>query len=148
MGAAELAAFFACIAPLRDKIGVMFLQLPPRFGPHELPRLQAFLATLPGDHHYAVELRHELFFAGGAEEDAVVELLRERGVDLVVMDTRGVHASKSLAFADVRGRKPNLPVVMRATAARPLVRFVPHEVFDESRALLAPWASKLAAWIA
>ncbi len=175
---AEVAELLDRVAPLGEKLGTLFLQLPPRFGPAQLPQLRAFLAGLPAGFHYAVELRDEAFFRAGPpgerseplrtaerfarrstegarppderlpEEDEAVALLRERGVDLVVMDTRGVHASKSLAFADVRGRKPNLPVVMRATAARPLVRFVPHEVFDESRPLLEPWARQLAAWIA
>lgn len=146
--AADVAAFLDRVSPLGELLGTLFLQLPPRFGPGQLPLLRAFLAALPAGFHYAVELRDEAFFRAGPEEDDAVALLRERGVDLVVMDTRGVHASKSLAFADVRGRKPNLPVVMRATASRPLVRFVPHETFDESRGLLEPWAQKLAAWIA
>lgn len=145
--AAEVATFLDRVAPLGDKLGTLFLQLPPRFGPAQLPRLRAFLAALPAGFHYAVELRDEAFFRAGPEEDEAVALLRERGVDLVVMDTRGVHAGKSLALADVRARKPNLPVVMRATASRPLVRFVPHETFDENRPLLEPWCRRLAGWI-
>jgi uncharacterized protein YecE (DUF72 family) len=146
--AGDVATFLDRVAPLGELLGTLFLQLPPRFGPAQLPLLRAFLAALPAGFRYAVELRDEAFFRAGPEEGEAVALLRERGVDLVVMDTRGVHASKSLAFADVRGRKPNLPVVMRATAARPLVRFVPHETFDESRPLLEPWSRQLAAWIA
>ena len=56
---------------------------------------------------------------------------RAVAIDLVVMDTRGSHASQSLAFADVRARKPSLPVILRATAAQPLVRFVPHETWSD-----------------
>jgi hypothetical protein len=33
----------------------------------------------------------------------------------------------------VRARKPKLPVIMRATASRPIVRCVPHESFDAGR---------------
>jgi uncharacterized protein YecE (DUF72 family) len=145
--AGDLATFFACIAPLRDKIGMLFLQLPPRFGPRELPRLHQFLSTLPRDHHYAVELRHELFFAGGREEDEVVELLRERDVDLVMMDARGLHSGHSLEHVDVRARKPNLPVIMRATSSHPFVRCVPHEELARSRAHAEQWATQLATWI-
>ena len=75
-------------------------------------------------------------------------MLGERGVDLVVMDTRGIHASANPAFADVRGKKPALPVVARASADRPLVRFVPHECFDDSRVHAGEWARTLAGWIA
>ena len=146
--AADVATFLDRVAPLGDKLGTLFLQLPPRFGAGQLPLLRDFLGVLPAGFHYAVELRDEAFFRPGPTEDEALSLLRERGVDLVVMDTRGIHASKSLAFADIRGRKPALPVVMRATAARPLVRFVPHETFDENRPLLEPWCRRLAAWIA
>jgi uncharacterized protein YecE (DUF72 family) len=145
--AADVIAFFTCIEPLRDKVGQLFLQLPPRFGPRELPRLRAFLAALPRDYHYAVELRHELFFARGAEEDDAVELLRQSGVDLVMMDARGLHSGHSLSQADVRARKPNLPVIMRATSSSPFVRCVPHEDFGASRHLVEPWARQLATWI-
>jgi uncharacterized protein YecE (DUF72 family) len=146
--AGDVATFLDRVSPLGELLGTLFLQLPPRFGVEQLPLLRAFLGALPADFRYAVELRDEAFFRAGREEDEAVALLRERGVDLVIMDTRGIHASKSLMFADVRGRKPSLPVVMRATAAQPLVRFVPHETFDESRHLLEPWSRQLAAWIA
>lgn len=145
--APEVATFLDRVSPLGAKLGTLFLQLPPRFGPGELERLRGFLAALPGGFHYAVELRHELFFAGGAEEDEVVELLRERAIDLVMMDARGLHSGHSLEQADVRARKPNLPVVMRATASRPLVRCVPHESFEAGRHFVEPWAQMLARWI-
>ena len=147
---AEVADFFDRIAPLAaaNKLGSLFLQLPPRFGPQHLPLLRTFLAALPRSYTYSVELRHDLFFAGGHEEDEAVELLRELGVDLVMMDARGLHSGSSLAMADVRARKPNVPVIMRATASHPLVRCVPHESFDASRHLVEPWARQVASWIA
>ena len=145
--AGEVGEFVARIAPLGERLGTLFLQLPPRFGPGELPRLRAFLAALPHGFHYAVELRHDLFFAGGPEEDEAVALLRELAIDMVMMDARGLHRGKSLTVADVRARKPNLPVVMRATAERPFVRCVPHESFEEGRSLVEPWAIQLATWI-
>lgn len=146
---AELDEFIDRIRPLGDKLGSLFLQLPPRFGPAELPALRTFLSGLPrGFASYAVELRHDLFFAGGPEEDDAVALVRELGVDLVMMDARGLHSGNTLAVADVRARKPNLPVIMRTTAEHPLIRFVPHESFEAGRHFLEPWAPRLAAWIA
>lgn len=145
---AEVSEFIARIAPLEHKLGSLMLQLPPRFGPGQLATLQAFLAQLPAGFHYAVELRHDVFFAGGPEEDEAVALLRERNVDLVMMDARGLHAGNSLAQADVRARKPKLPVIMRATASRPIVRCVPHESFEAGRHFVEPWAGQVAKWIA
>jgi len=144
---AEVGEFIDRVAPLGAKLGSLMLQLPPRFGPAQLAALATFLDALPAGFHYAVELRHDLFFAGGPEEDDAVALLRERQVDLVMMDARGLHAGNSLAAADVRARKPKLPVVMRATASRPIVRCVPHESFEAGRHLVEPWVPQLAKWI-
>ena len=144
----EVATFLDRVAPLGDKLGTVFLQLPPQFDGTRLPRLASFLASLPAGGRYAVEFRHEAYFGGGSEDREAIELLRARGVDLVVMDARGVHAGHSLALADVRARKPNLPVIMRATAAQPLVRCVPHESFDAARPFVEPWAAQIARWIA
>jgi uncharacterized protein YecE (DUF72 family) len=144
---ADVATFIDRVAPLGDKLGTLMLQLPPRFDGSVLPRLRGFLAGLPAGLDYAVELRHEVFFRDGPEQTEVLELLRERRIDLVMMDTRGVHAGKSLRFADVRARKPNLPVQVRTTANRPIVRCVPHEDFAAARPLVEPWAPQIARWI-
>ncbi len=145
--AGDVTTFLDRVGPLGELLGTLFLQIPPRFGPEHLPRLEAFLAALPSEFHYAVEVRHDTFFAGGPAEVALLELLVARGVDLVIMDTRGIHASHSLEHAEARDKKPNLPVVMRATATRPFVRCVPHDVFDQGRHLVEPWAAQVATWI-
>ena len=144
--APEVATFLERIAPLGERIGTLFLQLPPRFD--DVARLAAFLAALPREHHYAVELRHESFFADTPQQRDVLALLRDRAIDLVTMDARGLHSGHSLSLADVRQRKPDLPVVARATADRPFVRCVPHEMFSESLRFVEPWARQVADWIA
>jgi uncharacterized protein YecE (DUF72 family) len=144
---AEVATFLDRVAPLGALLGTLFLQLPPRFDGGQLPRLRAFLDGLPAGFDYAVELRHEAFFRDGGDQTAALELLRERRIDLVTMDTRGLHAGHSLALADVRARKPKLPVMVRTTADRPIVRCVPHEQLDAQRAVVESWAPVVAGWI-
>lgn len=144
----EVDEFLGRIAPLGTTLGTLVVQLPARFDGSHVARLAAFLDGLPRDQNYAVELRHEAFFADTAAARAAIELLGERRVDLVMLDTRGVHSSKSLMMADVRARKPLLPVIVRTTGARPIVRCVPHEVFDDGRHFVEPWAPELARWIA
>ena len=143
--AGDVAIFLDRIAPLEHKLGTLFLQLPPHFDASHLARLARFLATLPSGPRYAVELRHDDFFEPG--DHVVFELLRERGVDLVTMDTRGLHSGHSLELAEVRTRKPKFPVVMRSTAMQPLVRCVPHEVFSDGAHFVEPWAAQVARWI-
>jgi uncharacterized protein YecE (DUF72 family) len=146
--AGEVATFLDRIAPLGARLGTLMLQLPPRFEPAQLPRLRDFLAALPAGLDYAVELRHEAFLRDGRDRAELIALLVERGVDLVIMDTRGLHAGHALALAAVRARKPNLPVIARATAQRPIVRCVPHEQLDAARHFVEPWAAQVARWIA
>jgi uncharacterized protein YecE (DUF72 family) len=141
---AEVREFLDRIAPLRETIGTLFVQLPPKFGTAALPKLRAFLDALPGEHTYGVEVRDEALLASAE----LMEMLAERGVDLVNMDTRGIQATTNPALAEVRGKKPALPVIYRATAARPLVRFVPHEAWAESAGDAARWAEVLAGWLA
>jgi uncharacterized protein YecE (DUF72 family) len=143
----EVARFLDRVAPLGAALGALFLQLPPRFEPALLPRLRGFLAGLPRGYPYAVEPRHAAFFAGGGAEAVLLALLRDAGVDLVTMDARGLHAGKSLALAEVRARKPDLPVAIRATGARPIVRCVPHEQLDAARGFVEPWAAQIVHWI-
>jgi uncharacterized protein YecE (DUF72 family) len=143
-----VAEFIDRIAPLEAKLGTLCVQLPPRFEGSHLARLAAFLDALPQGFRYAVEPRHEAFFAGGPADQAAMAMLRERGIDLVIMDTRGLQSGHSLTMAPVRERKPALPVIVRATASRPIVRCVPHETFDEGRAFVEPWAEHVARWIA
>ncbi|CAN5561869.1 DUF72 domain-containing protein [soil metagenome] len=144
----EVDEFLGRIEPLGSLLGTLMLQLPPRCDGTQLARLAGFLDALPRDFTYAVEPRHEEFFTGGDADAALQALLHERKIDLVVMDTRGLHRTHSLQLADVRGRKPALPVIMRTTANRPIVRFVPHEAFAESTPEAIAWAAQVARWIA
>lgn len=136
--------FLARLHPLRDVLGTLMVQLPPMFDASMLPVLAAFLDRLPRSLELAVEFRHASLIMS---EDAYA-LLADRGVDLVVMDTRGMRASQSLEFADVRARKPDLPLVVRATGMRPIVRCVPHERFADSAAVVGEWAAVIAKWLA
>lgn len=140
-------AFVQQLEPLGAKLGTLTLQLPPRFGPKQLDRLGSFLRALPSGRRYAVELRHPAFFAGGDEQRAADELLTELGVDSVILDARGLHASEDPALAEVRASKPNLPLVVRATGPQPIVRLVPGEDFEASRSFVEPWLEQLAAWV-
>jgi uncharacterized protein YecE (DUF72 family) len=139
--------FLQRIAPLGRRLGPLMLQLPPRFGFKQLPRLGEFLRALPRDFCYAVELRHPVFFAGGDEDRAAAALLGELGVDAVSMDARGLHASDDPALSEVRDRKPDLPIILRATGPNPMVRFVPHPDFNAGARFLQPWLEALPKWI-
>ena len=103
---------------LGGRLGPILFQLPPNLK-KDLPRLRAFLATLPEGRRYTVEFRHETWF-----HDEVFEVLRERDIPLCI--------TEQPEFAS--------PVV--ATASWGYARL--HR-FDYDDAALAAWAERIAA---
>jgi len=145
----EAHAFLERIAPLRDKLGPLMIQLPPNFGARELPRLEAFLEDLPRDLRYAVELRDPELAREGMPARIVDDLLDDAGVGRVIMDTRplrdgpGDHPDIQAA----RHKKPNLPVREEALSDDPIVRIVFHPDPRVNERWLERWSKILAHWI-
>ena len=71
----------AAAATLGERLGPILFQLPP-FLKKDLPRLEAFLATLPPSVKAAVEFRHESWFT-----DDVYAALKARNAALCVADS-------------------------------------------------------------
>jgi uncharacterized protein YecE (DUF72 family) len=80
---AGLARFFARVDPLAHKLGPILFQLPPNFAVN-VPRLSAFLATLPPAHRYAFEFRDQSW-----NQSEVLELLRKSKIAYCVFDLAG-----------------------------------------------------------
>jgi len=78
--AEPLAEFFASVAPLGHRTGVVLFQCPPNYK-EDLVRLREFLALLPEGRRCAFEFRHE-----SCRSDATLEALAERGVSWCVAD--------------------------------------------------------------
>ena len=143
----ETAAFMDLLATLQDRIGPSFLQLPPAFGPRDLPALDEYLTALPNAFHYAVEIRHNLFFAEA--ENELTAVLKSHRANRVVFDTRGLHSATidDPAGREAQRKKPKVPVRFVATGRFPFVRFVGHPEVHENLPLLSEWAPVVANWI-
>jgi uncharacterized protein YecE (DUF72 family) len=70
---------------LRDRLGPILVQLPPRWTP-DLPRLAEFLAAAPRAQRLAIEFRDPRWLTS-----ATFELLRERGAALCIHDALADH---------------------------------------------------------
>lgn len=142
------AEFFQRLAPLADRIGQYWLQLPATFSPRDLPALWAFLDALPAEFTYGVEVRHPQFFAKGEEEQRLNRGLHDRGVNRTILDSRPVHGApaRSEAMVDAQRKKPRVPVHAVVTASSPMVRFIGSDDMVQSRSLFADWLKKLPAW--
>ena len=78
--ASEVEYFFGVASTLGERLGPVLVQLPPNLK-RDLPRLEAFLATLPAGARPAFEFRHASWF-----EDDVFEALRAKGAALCVAE--------------------------------------------------------------
>jgi uncharacterized protein YecE (DUF72 family) len=146
---AETEHFLTLMAPLGERLGSYFLQLPPSFGASELSTLERFLAALPPDFQYAVEVRHPDFFDDGPTEAALNTLLTDLHVDRVDFDVRGLRSATTTDefTREAQQKKPDVPVRFVATAQRPFVRYVAHPDVEANLPLLTEWAGVVAGWI-
>jgi len=78
--ASEVEYFFGVASTLGERLGPVLVQLPPNLK-KDLPRLEAFLATLPAGARPAFEFRHASWF-----EDDVFDALRGTGAALCVAE--------------------------------------------------------------
>lgn len=142
----EVAQQLALLSPLKEKLGVMMLQLPASFGPEKLSILDTFLAALPQELNIAVEVRHLAFFAKGDEEKALNQLLIRHGANRIIMDTRALFTgsldaggtNRRAMLEEVREKKPRVPVNVIATGHTPIVRFVGNDIDDDNQRCLLP----------
>ncbi len=146
---AELRVFLERIAPLRECMGPLSVQLPASFEPEDLPVLDRFLAEVPRDVSWSVEVRHRDFEADGPAEREVNDLLHRHGVDRVLIDTRALFAAppKTREEHEAWENKPRLAVRPVATAADPVVRFIGQSNAEATAHHWQPWVAKVAAWI-
>jgi uncharacterized protein YecE (DUF72 family) len=100
--AGPMAELLTACEPLGGRLGAIFFQCPPNMKA-ELPRLETFLASLPKDHRYAFEFRHETW-----NTDEVRDLLRTHDAAWCVADTDEIpctFARTARDFAYLRLRK-------------------------------------------
>lgn len=146
----QVADFIALLAPLHDKLGLLTLQLPARFGPEGLHRLQAFFNRLPGEFRYALEVRHPDFFAKGEAERALNRMLMEKGINRIMLDSRPLFSvpATTAAMIDAQGKKPRLPVHLLATARAPVVRLIGLPDPAANHPFLPGWLPHWQQWLA
>jgi uncharacterized protein YecE (DUF72 family) len=144
----QLSEFLHRMEPLFDVLGPTSIQLPASFGPDQLPTLTDFLASLPQDWPWAVEVRHPDFFADpfGPRLD---EVLRHAGVDRVTLDSRALFAGPSVTTEEIEAfrRKPRLPVRPIRTGTQPIVRFIGQNDPSANPPFWQPWLRPVADWL-
>lgn len=144
-----LAEFCDRIRPLGSRVGPISIQLPGSFGPRDLPDLEEFLALVPDDLPWSVEVRHPELHEPGPAQQRLNDLLHDRGSDRVVLDTRALFAGPWRTAAEIEAweRKPRLPVRPVVTGNRPVVRFIGQTEADANPEYWAPWVERVSRWL-
>ena len=108
---AATLAFVERMRGLGERLGSMFLQLPPTFAPKQLSQLETWLGFWPPDVRLAVEVRHPAFFEK-EQSLALNTLLNQHRAARVIMDTRPIRVGPEdeQGVLQARERKPDLPV--------------------------------------
>ena len=142
-------SFIEQLAPLRDKLGMLMLQLPAACGPEQLNGLALLLSALPKDLQYGVEVRHPAFFAKGEAERQLNRLLLEHKANRIIMDSRAVFSCPPTtpALADAQQKKPQVPVHIISTGCAPVIRFIGHPEPDYNRRFWQPWLPRIQGWL-
>lgn len=133
---------------LAEKLGPMFLQLPPTYSPEEGPDLAIFLNAWrrEGGHPLLVEVRHADWYRE-APRERLDTLLARLGMGRVVLDTRPLYAGGDDPQASSERKKPALPLYAAAPGTVAMVRFISHPDPARNTAYLEGWAAQVHAWL-
>jgi uncharacterized protein YecE (DUF72 family) len=127
----ETEAFLESIAAFENHLGPAFLQLGEMFGPQQKEALYTYLAALPPDVSYFLEVRHPGWFADEKQADELFQTLMALNIGLVITDTPG---------------RRDL-VHMRLTVPRFFLRFVCNGVHPTSFSRSDAWIEQMQRWL-
>ncbi|WP_293266362.1 DUF72 domain-containing protein [Neptunomonas sp.] len=141
--------FLNRIAPLEDKLGVLWLQLNASFSPSDINRLETFIQNLPAGFNYGIEVRHTGFFLKDDTEKRFNQILMRNSINRVTFDTRALfaHACNDPVTQEALRSKPRMPVHAIATGQQPFVRIITPLNIKNGYAYIEPWIKKTLQWI-
>jgi uncharacterized protein YecE (DUF72 family) len=140
-------AFITQIQGLGDKLGVMFMQLPPNYSPAGFADLTAFLTGLSRDSvSITLEVRHLDWFKSPHRE-RLNELLTRLGIGRVILDSRSIYEAAKSGEVTIACKKPHVPIDLTLTAPFTLIRYVSHPVQSANQIWLEGWAEQIQVWL-
>ncbi len=139
--------FMDRVARLEDKLGCIFVQLPPNYSPIYWQDLVNFLQALPRDKsRFAVEVRHLDWFAE-KDDRCLNKLLTNLGMARVILDTRPVYNCPEDPQLNSLRKKPLVPLVPEMTTDFTLIRFISHPQAEYNSKYLEEWVKQIDRWL-
>jgi len=150
--AERAAAFIDVMSQLGQRLGPMFLQLPPRYSPRQFDDLKTFLEAWPSEVRLGVEVRHLDWFEPPHNE-SLNQLLSDLNLARVVIDTRSIRSldgdkilqgSVYQTLLEARERKPDVPILPELTTDFFFLRYIGHPQLEANSKYLDEWAGFVA----
>lgn len=144
---ADAIAFLERMRKLGDRLGSVFIQLPPSYSPNYLEDLSLFLSVLATQNiKLALEVRHPSWFQE-PYSDKLKNLLENHHIARVLLDTRPIYNAPGDPQINSERRKPPVPLQPHVTANFTLVRFISHPERQWNQAYLDEWVKQLDQWL-
>ena len=141
--------FLERMSGLGDRLGPLFVQLPPSFAPSAFDTLADYLAAFPSGYRICVEVRHNDWFTP-TNRARLNALLHQHHAARVVIDTRPLRegATNDVLVNRSRERKPDVPVQPDLTADFAFVRLICNPKAELNEPYFAEWTARAAQWLA
>lgn len=139
--------FLSRMSGLCDRLGTIFIQLPPSYSPEYLADLSEFLtACSQANLSLALEVRHLDWFQPeyGARLN---DLLTKLNIARVLLDTRPIYNCSQDPQIGSQRRKPKVPLQPTILGDVGLVRFVSHPERKYNLYYLKQWVDSLDGWL-
>jgi uncharacterized protein YecE (DUF72 family) len=157
---APAISFIELMQELGDRLGIIFIQLPPAYSPGEINDLRKFLRALvdfsserlnqSSKLQLAVEVRHRDWYVS-PHCDRLNELLQQLGIGRVLLDSRPIYqdpdGKRIMQHVQQERRKPNLPLQPILTSEFSLVRYISHPMLERNQPFLEQWVSHIQQWL-
>jgi uncharacterized protein YecE (DUF72 family) len=139
--------FLELMQEFGDRLGPIFVQLPPQYGPELLHDLAKFLRAWPQETvPLAVEVRHSDWFRE-PHAQTLTALLEQLAIGRVLLDTRPIYQGLDDPQVGNERRKPKLPLQPTVTAPFSVVRFISHPQRELNQSFLEEWRVRVDTWL-
>ena len=143
----EALSFIDLMQGLGDRLGPIFAQLPPNYGPQFLPDLGIFLKAIQaGGVPLALEVRHPDWFQSPHSE-LLAELLQSLQIGRVLLDSRPMYQVSDQPQLTSKRPKPDLPLQPMVTAPFSVIRYISHPQLDVNQDFLQDWVRDVEQWL-
>ncbi|RQO30288.1 DUF72 domain-containing protein [Taibaiella sp. KBW10] len=122
--------FLNPLRAFKEHLGPVFIQLSEHFSIRRKPELLAYLATLPQDISFFLELRHPDWFSHPLVFEAFLKQLQQMNIGIVITDTAG---RRDCAH-------------MYLSIAKVFIRFVSNSLDPSDYTRLDDWVQRLKYW--